>query len=75
MGPDLTNVISTPGKGMAYAKSFIQYGTQRMPNFGLDTTEVNELAAYLKQVDATGCSPVLNFEIQNNGTVIQKKLK
>lgn len=72
MGPDLTNVISTPGKGDLYAKSFIQNGTQRMPNFHLDESQINSIVAYLKYVDKTGISPVRNFEIEYDGTITQK---
>jgi nitric oxide reductase subunit C len=72
MGPDLTNVISTEGKGEVYAKSFIQNGTQRMPNFHLNKNDVNALTAYLKYVDKTGISPVRNFEIKFDGTITQQ---
>ncbi len=72
MGPDLTNVISERGKGELYAKSFIQSGTQRMPNFHLSENDVNALTSYLKYVDKTGFSPVKNFEIKFDGTIMQK---
>lgn len=72
MGPDLTNVISSPGKGDLYAKSFIQNGTQRMPNFHLDENQTNAIVAYLKYVDKTGVSPVINFEVEYDGTITQK---
>lgn len=72
MGPDLTNVISTQGKGEFYVKSFIQNGTQKMPNFHLGETDVNALTEYLVYVDKTGISPVRNFEIKYDGTITQK---
>ena len=71
MGPDLTNVISTSGKGELYSKSFIQNGTQRMPNFHLQEKEISDLVAYLKYVDKTGISPVRHFEIRYDGTISQ----
>ena len=75
MGPDLTNVISAIGKGELYTKSFIQNGTQRMPNFHLNENEINALTAYLKYVDKTGISPVRNFEIKYDGTITQQNIR
>ncbi len=72
MGPDLTNVMSTSGKGELYVKSFIQNGTQRMPDFQLNEKEINALTEYLRYVDKTGISPVINFEIEYDGTITQK---
>ena len=72
MGPDLTNVISASGKGELYAKSFIQHGTERMPDFHLDESEADALVAYLKYVDKTGISPVRNFSVEYDGTITQK---
>ena len=69
MGPDLTNVISTPGKGEAYARASIQGGTQRMPNFHLNEPQVADLIAYLTQVSKTGNSPVTNYSINSDGSV------
>ena len=72
MGADLTNVISTEGKGPLYAKAFLQGGTQRMPNFNLTESEMASLVAYLTYVDKTGISPVKKFDINLNGTITQK---
>lgn len=72
MGPDLTNIMSTPGKGEVFVKAFIQSGTKRMPNFHLKENEVNALTEYLNYVDKTGVSPVRNFEIKYDGTITQK---
>jgi nitric oxide reductase subunit C len=72
MGPDLTNMVSSPGKGEMYARAFLQAGTQRMPNFNLLEDEIKSLVAYLKYVDKTGTSPVKKFEINFDGTITQK---
>ena len=72
MGPDLTNMVSSPGKGEMYARAFLQAGTQRMPNFNLSEDEIKSLVAYLKYVDKTGTSPVKKFEINFDGTITQK---
>lgn len=75
MGPDLTNVMSAPGKGEVFARAFIQSGTLRMPRFELSDSEVEALVAYLKEVDRTGTSPVVDFRLQMNGTVSQTGTK
>lgn len=54
MGPDLTNVLNSEGKGKEYAKAFIVYGTVKMPNFKLPQEEVNSLLAFLEDVSKTG---------------------
>ena len=53
LGPELTTVISPDGKGELYAKAFIKYGTQKMPDFHLNDEEVNDLLEYLKCVDGS----------------------
>jgi len=57
MGPDLTNIVSTPGKGPAYAAAFIRAGTGKMPNFHLSEGEIDALVAFLGFVDASGQYP------------------
>lgn len=69
MGPDLTNVISTKGKGPDYAKAILENGTLKMPNFHLSPYEIEELVAFLTYVDKTGVSPVKKFKINYDGTV------
>jgi|APMI01.1.fsa_nt_gi nitric oxide reductase subunit C len=56
MGPDLTNIISNPGKGEAYAATFIKNGTLKMPNLQLSDEEVSDLVSFLKWVDKSGKS-------------------
>ena len=72
MGPDLTNVISTDGKGEQYVKAFLMNGTQRMPNFHMSEEEIISLTEYLTYVDKTGISPVKKFDINLDGTITQK---
>ncbi|MFI5150894.1 MAG: c-type cytochrome [Bacteroidia bacterium] len=69
MGPDLTNVISAPGKGVIYARALLSSGTSRMPDFKLSKEEMDCLIAYLVYVDKTGLSPVRHFDINKDGTV------
>lgn len=69
MGPDLTNVMSAPDKGPVFVKSVLQYGTERMPNFHLTVSEIDDLMSFLNYSDKTGVSPVKKFEINYDGTV------
>jgi nitric oxide reductase subunit C len=69
MGPDLTNVISS--KGAAYARAFLMSGTQRMPNFNLNESELDAVVAYLEFVDASGRYPIAEYEVDWYGTVVQ----
>ena len=53
LGPELTTVMSTPGKGEAYARAILKSGTQRMPDFQLSENEIDNLVAFLEYVDET----------------------
>ena len=72
MGPDITNVISALGKGPIYAKAFLQVGSAKMPNFNFNDKEIEDLVSYLTYIDKTGISPVIEFKINNDGTISQK---
>ena len=69
MGPDLTNVISAPGKGAEYARAFIENGTERMPDFEFSAAEIDDLVHFLEFVDASGRYPARDPVIRWNGTV------
>lgn len=69
LGPDLTNVISTDGKGEFYAEAFLRSGSQVMPNYHFNDDEVKSLVAFLKYVDASGKFPVRDFNLTYYGTV------
>jgi nitric oxide reductase subunit C len=58
MGPDLTNIISDPHKGEQYARIIIRSGTNRMPHFQFTDLQVEQLVAFLKQVDRSGRTTV-----------------
>ncbi|MFT3884669.1 MAG: cytochrome c [Flavobacteriales bacterium] len=68
MGPDLTNVVSTPGKGPAFAKGIILHGTQRMPMLGLSEQQADDVVAFLQAVDATGTYPIRHIDLTPWGT-------
>jgi len=57
LGPDLTNVMSAPGKGDLYVRALLKVGTDVMPNYDLPETEIDALVAYLTYVDQTGRFP------------------
>jgi nitric oxide reductase subunit C len=70
MGPDLTNVVSAPDKGVDYARAFIENGSSKMPDFGLSQTQIDALVQFLKFVDSTGTYPPKHPEISWYGTVV-----
>ncbi len=69
MGPDLTNVVSN--RGSAYARAFLMSGTQRMPNFNLNDSELDAMVAFLEFVDTTGRYPAAEYQVNWFGTVVQ----
>ena len=58
MGPDLTNIAADPAKGDVYMRTFIKYGTGRMPNFNLADTDIDHLVAFLTWVNKSGKTKV-----------------
>lgn len=58
LGPDLTNVISTKGKGSMYVKAFLNSGVKAMPKFNFNEEEKDALVAFLEAVDKTGHYPI-----------------
>ncbi|MBD81512.1 MAG: nitric-oxide reductase [Crocinitomicaceae bacterium] len=69
LGPDLTNIHSSPKKGPAYIKAFLNSGVKMMPNFNFTEEEKDQLIAFLEAVDRTGIYPNLNAKIKANGWV------
>ncbi|MGZ5244894.1 MAG: c-type cytochrome [Bacteroidia bacterium] len=69
MGPDLTNVISSPGKGELYARALMMSGTAKMPNLNLSEQELTHLTEYLKYIDKTGRFPLFDPEINMWGDI------
>lgn len=69
MGPDLTNVITTSGKGEKYAFAFLKSGTDRMPNYQLTDEEINSLIAYLKYVGKSSNYSIEKFNTTWYGTI------
>ena len=69
LGPDLTNVYSK--KGAVYISAILRGGTYIMPNMDLTDSEIEELLAYLKDVDQSGKADPRTFTINTNGTIHQ----
>ncbi|HOO08675.1 MAG TPA: cytochrome c [Cyclobacteriaceae bacterium] len=69
LGPDLTNVYSSKGKGPVYIEAFVKAGTPVMPSFQLEEHEMAALLQYLRHVDASGKSDPKQFRINYDGTI------
>lgn len=68
MGPDLTNVAKT--KSERHIRTYIKYGTGRMPNFHLSDTETENLQAFLLWVNKTGTATVPPEAVHWSGSYI-----
>lgn len=66
MGPDLTNVHSA--KGAARIRTFVRFGTGRMPAHALSETELDDLVGFLEWVDKSGLSRVPADAVHWTGT-------
>ncbi len=53
LGPELTHVISQPGKGPLFVGALLQIGVRQMPVFQLDSTQIKNIVAYLTYVDSS----------------------
>jgi len=53
MGPELTQVVSEKGRGVAYTRAMLMNGGYRMPNFHFSEREADQLLAYLSYVNVT----------------------
>lgn len=75
LGPDLTNVISKPGKGENVIKAMIKTGIKQMPSFNMSDKEIVNLIEFLKSVDVSGTSDPRNFYTTNIGMIEQYEKK
>ncbi len=69
LGTDLTNVYSA--KGPNHIKAFLRSGTNIMPNFQLNETEIENLTSYLKTIDKSGIGNPRKLKINYDGTIQQ----
>ncbi|MBK6831897.1 MAG: cytochrome c [Flavobacteriales bacterium] len=68
MGPDLTNTYSL--KGEAGIRTFVRYGTGRMPAHALTDPDLDALVAFLTWVDRSGQSAVPAEAVHWTGTYL-----
>jgi len=68
MGPDLTNTAGL--KGRKYMRGFIEYGTGKMPAFGLSAAEIDDIISFLSWVDQSGSSRVPADSVHWTGTYL-----
>ncbi len=73
MGPDLTNIVSQPGRNTAYLLSFIKHGSDKMPDFELNETQSGDLVSFLAWVDKSGKSKVREDQVNWSGNYMLDK--
>lgn len=56
LGPELTHLMSEPGKNEAYAMAFMLVGSANMPALGLTELEAKAIARYLRELDQSAQS-------------------
>ncbi|MFT3920499.1 c-type cytochrome [Cloacibacterium sp.] len=69
LGPDLTNVCSTPNKSDEYLKVMMISGLRSMPKFNFSPEEQAQLLQFLKEVDKSGYFPNKGAKIKPEGWV------
>lgn len=69
LGPDLTNVISQPGKGKEFLKAMLNAGSKQMPVFQLSNQEINQLYEFLKSTNASGTADPRELKVNNYGMI------
>ncbi len=69
LGPDLTNIFSTPNKGPYYIKAFLNSGIKSMPKFNFTEDEKEAIVTYLRHIDSTGYFPNYEADFKVNGWV------
>lgn len=72
LGPDLTNVYSTPGKGENWVRAMLKSGVAQMPVFEMPEKEIAQLITFLKAADASGSADPRNFSILPTGMTKRK---
>jgi nitric oxide reductase subunit C len=69
LGPDLTNVVSAPGKGAPYLEAMITMGTQQMPAFRMSKSEMNALIGFLRSVNEAGNGDPRSYHVYGTGMI------
>jgi nitric oxide reductase subunit C len=71
LGPDLTNICSTPGKDFNYIRAILATGTTQMPAFELTREEQASLMEFLRSANASGTADPRRFNIESTGMITQ----
>jgi len=53
LGPELTRVISSPGKGERFVSALLKFGPKQMPDFHLDSLQSYQIVCFLSHVDSS----------------------
>jgi nitric oxide reductase subunit C len=53
LGPELTDIVSKPGKSPAYLKAMMNAGVLPMPSYNLKDEQADQLLAYLIYINQT----------------------
>lgn len=69
LGPDLTNLLSVPGKDANYLKAFVRSGIRQMPAFDIPEEELELLVDFLRAADRSGKASPANFRIKSDGMI------
>lgn len=72
LGPDLTNLMSAPGKDSTYLRAVLGSGIKQMPVFKLSDEEFSLLLAFLDDVNQSGNASPRSFEKQWFGMIKEK---
>jgi nitric oxide reductase subunit C len=56
LGPELTTAWSDPARGEQFIRAFLKAGGRTMPNFQLNSQEINAITEYLRLIDSTAVS-------------------
>lgn len=72
LGPDLTNVYGSPGKGEPLVRALLSSGNALMPAFDLREEEMQQLLEFLKAVDQSGSADPRHFTALPNGMTERK---
>jgi nitric oxide reductase subunit C len=71
LGPDLTNLTSSPGKDENYLRAMILSGSDQMPSFKLNDEEMKLLIQFLYDVDKSGDGRNFTFDVNWDGMIIE----
>lgn len=75
LGPDLTNIYSTPKKGEPLIRTLVGSGIKQMPAFDLSDLDMNNLIEFLKSVGVSGKSDPRTFRSTNLGMIEERDEK